>query len=60
MQLILLVAGLVLLLAGGDWFDSADTVGWILIGAFALITIVQVVVFATFKRSVDRSSNRLR
>jgi hypothetical protein len=44
MQLPLLIAGLVLVIAGGGWFAAATTVGWICLGVFAAITLLQVLI----------------
>ena len=44
MQLVLLVAGLIFLLAvSAPW---AATVGWICLGVFAAITVIQIAFFA--------------
>lgn len=45
MQLLLLLAGLVLLLAGSSWFAGAATVGVICLVVFAIITLIQIVIF---------------
>jgi uncharacterized membrane-anchored protein len=57
MQLLLLIAGLVLLLAGGSWFAGAATVGIICLVLFAVITLLQVFVFAKTAKAI-RSSRR--
>ena len=46
MQILLLIAGLILLLAGGSWFAGASTVGIICLGLFGVITAAQVAVVA--------------
>jgi sulfite exporter TauE/SafE len=58
MQLILLIAGAILLLAvNAPW---AATVGIILLVAFALITLVQLVALATVSRKIRREFRNLR
>jgi len=42
----LAIPGLILLLAGQTWFAGAATVGWILIGASVLITVIQLGILA--------------
>lgn len=42
MQLIMLLAGLVLVIAGSSWFTGATTVGIICLVVFAFITVIQV------------------
>lgn len=54
MQIILLLAGLILLLVGSAWFTGAATVGWICIAIFTLITAIQVAWFLYVKRPFDR------
>jgi hypothetical protein len=46
MALPLLVAGLVLWLAGGGWFDSATTVGQILTAVGAVLIVIQLLFVA--------------
>jgi hypothetical protein len=49
MQLILLVAGLILLLAvTAPW---AATVGWICLGVFALLTVLQIAALVAVRRT---------
>lgn len=59
MQFLLLIAGLVLELAGKDWFSGAGTVGWICLGVFALITLIQIIVFRNAKRIINSVERRL-
>lgn len=55
MQLLLLIAGLVLLLAGGSWFAGAATVGIICLVLFGVITLLQVFVFAKAAKTVKQT-----
>lgn len=50
MQIILLIAGLILLLAGGSWFAGATTVGIVLLAVFAVVTIIQLLMFGAVAR----------
>lgn len=55
MQIILLIAGLILLLAvSAPW---AATVGWICLGVFAVITVLQIVAF-TFGAKKMKQAHR--
>lgn len=42
MQVLLLIAGLILVLAGGSWFAGATTVGVICLVLFGIATLVQI------------------
>jgi hypothetical protein len=53
MGLLLLIAALVLLFVPG-LFAAQATVGWIILAVLAIVTVLQLVVFATAKRSVER------
>jgi hypothetical protein len=52
-QILLLIAGLVLELAGKDWFSGAGTVGWVCLG------VLQIFVFRNAKRIIDSVERRL-
>ncbi len=65
MQLFLLVAGLVLLLVSPPLFAGAATVGWIFIGVFAAITLIQITIWllaiwGISKASKSRSTSPFR
>jgi hypothetical protein len=49
-----LVAGLILLLAGGSWFTGAATVGWILIGIGGIVVLFSLVVFLTVATAIAK------
>jgi hypothetical protein len=58
MQFLLLIAGLVLLLAGGSWFAGAATVGIICLVLFGIITLLQVLVFAQAINTARKRTSR--
>lgn len=51
MQILLLIAGLILLLAGGSWFTGAAAVGIICLVLFAIITAVQIAAVAAVAKA---------
>lgn len=53
MGILLLIAALVLLLVPG-LFAAQATVGWIILAVLAVVTVLQLLVFATAKRAVGR------
>lgn len=57
MQLILLIAGLILLLTDG-WFDQQQTVGWVLVGATAFITLLQLAMIAAVGSATKKVGRR--
>lgn len=58
MQILLLIAGLILLLAGGSWFAGATTVGIICLVLFGVITAAQVAVIAGVVKAQDSIRRR--
>jgi len=60
MQLLLLIAGLVLLIAGSSWFTGAATVGVICLVLFGIATVAQLAVIAGVvkaQKSLSRGFN---
>lgn len=58
MQLLLLIAGLVLLLVGGSWFTGAAAVGAICLIVFGIITVLQIVTFAVGAKAASEAHKR--
>ena len=52
MFLITFIAGLVLLLAGQDWFSGAETVGWILLAVTIGLALIQAGAAAVLANSI--------
>ena len=46
MLFLALIAGLILVIAGGSWFAAATTVGWILVAVAVTAFLLQVGLFA--------------
>lgn len=57
MFLPLLIAGLILVLAGGSWFTGAVTVGTICLVIAAVLFVIQIAAFAAVAK-VGASTNR--
>lgn len=51
MQILLLLAGLILLIVGGSWFAGAATVGVVCLVVFAIITLFQIIAIAGFRKA---------
>lgn len=55
-----IIAGLILLLAGSSWFAGAVTIGWILLIAGVVITILHLVWFAFVASKVKDTHREIR
>jgi Cu/Ag efflux pump CusA len=55
-----LIAGLVLLLAGGSWFSGATTVGWILVIVSGVAILFGIVVFLVVGAAIARGNRAVR